>query len=625
MAMTSLKHRAVLWVGAALLACLGAAQAAIPYQDQAYTFRQPNGEVLQLTIEGNDYYAEQRTRDGSLVVYDAARRGLCYARVNAAGDELESTGVLATNRRMRALSTQVREPGLGAQARARKAVQRQAQLMGDTQRMGAMAAANAAPAAVTGALKGLTVLIQFPDVPASLSQAQIGAFLNDLDYTGFGNAQSVRGYFRSVSGGLLDYTNVTTAYYTARRPKAYYTDGSVSYPARAQELMQEALNWLKSTGFNFAGLSVDANGRILGLNFLYAGNTDSAWSTGLWPHMGGMQQSFCANGVCAGKYQITNIGTQLAIGTFVHESGHLLFGWPDLYDYDGTSQGSVAAFDLMGFGAVGAQSSLRPTPPNGYFRSRVGWDTVVELNPAINRSAPSGRLSHTSGSHTLYRWSNPANPGEAFYIEAIHKSEQSLHQPDEGLAVFHVDPGGSSSNEWRPLVQMEHADGRRDPENNRNQGDGSDLYDGGSFTAFNDTAPNALTSRGTNAQWWNATHSGFSLRNISAPAKTIAFDVGGPAGADVTQGSLGDRQTLELPWFWVDGGPLTLKLSGPAAPVDFNMKLEVWTTSGTWKLVASSTGPTAQENISLNAAAGYYRVTVYSYSGAGAYTLTVTK
>lgn len=89
-------------------------------------------------------------------------------------------------------------------------------------------------------------------------------------------------------------------------------------------------------------------------------------------------------------------------------------------------------------------------PPNGVFRQLAGWDAAVELNPAINRSAPAGRLSHTSGSHSLYRWSDPANLSEAFYVEEIHKSDQNLHQPDEGLGILHVDPSGNNSNEWKP-------------------------------------------------------------------------------------------------------------------------------------------------------------------------------
>ena len=619
--------RLPVWTGVMVLAAAGLAQAGIPYRDHTYSFQQPNGEVLKVTIEGNDYYAEQRTADGSLVVYDAARKGLCYARLNATGDDLVSTGVLATNARVRAnVAGQPREPGLDAATRARKALERRQQLLGEVRADGRVAPrAAVAPLAATGAIKGLTVLIQFPDVAGTIGKAEVESFLNAVPYSGFGNAQSVRGYFQSVSGGKLDYTNTATTYYTAKYPKSYYTDGSIAYPQRAQELMMEALNWLKSTGYNFSGLSTDSNGRILGLNFFYAGETNSAWSTGLWPHMGGFNTSFCSSGVCAGKYQISNMSSALSIGTFVHETGHLVMGWPDLYDYDGSSQGSMGGFDVMGVGSVGAQSKLRPVPPNGYFRLLAGWDSAIELNPAINASAPKGRLSASNGAHTLYRWSNPANPKEAFYVEAIQKAGQNTWQPDEGLMVFHVDPAGNNSDEWHPYIQLEHADARRDPEYNRNSGDSTDLYDGVTYKAFDDVTPNSSTSRGTNAKWWNATNSGFKLANIGTPGATIGFDVGAsvPPG-ETTTGTLSDRQTKVLPWFQYAGGTITITLSGPGAPVDFDMKLDKWNGSA-WVNVASSTGPTTSEKIVYNAGSGYYQITVYSYSGAGTYTLTVAK
>lgn len=616
---------------AGLLLCgAWSAQAGVAYKGEAYNFRQPNGEVLKVTVDGNDYYAEQRTADGSLVVYDAARKGLCYARVNAAGDDLESTGVLATNARVRPLAMSRPETGLDRAARLRKALQNREQLLGSSTaqhgfgNLSPMTRMSAMAAPVVGSVRGLTVQIQFPDVPATMSYAQIDNFLNALSYNEFGNAQSIRGYYRAVSGGKLDYTNSVSAVYTARHPKSYYTDGSVGFPGRAQELIQEALGWLKSSGYNFSALTTDSNGRILGLNFLYAGEPDSAWSTGLWPHMGGLQQSFCSNGVCAAKYQITNMGQQLAIGTFAHETGHLLFGWPDLYDYDGSSNGSMGAFDIMGVGSVGPQNRYRPVPPNGFFRVQAGWDTVTELNPTLNASAPKGHLTAASGSHAVYRWTNPANPGEAFYFEAIYKADQNTYQPDQGLMVMHIDPAGDNSNEWHPYVQLEPADGQRDMEYRRNNGDTSDLYKGSAYPTFNDITPNASTSRGTNAKWWNNSNSGLAITNISAAAQTMGFDVGAASNGQVTQGYLSDRQTLAQPWFYYSGGTIGVTLSGPGAPVDFDLMLERWNGSA-WTRVASSTGPTTSESIRYSAGAGYYRATPYSYSGAGNFTLTLTK
>jgi M6 family metalloprotease-like protein len=629
--MTSLKTNVATWIAALiLLSASSVTLAGVPYRGETYNYRQPNGEVLKITLDGNSYYAEQRTSDGSLVVYDPALHGLAYARVNAAGTDLESTGVLATNTQMRAKGMGAQH-GLSAEARRSKALQHRQRLLksgvapasGDATGGGSGGPTNnsTTPTPVTGRVVGLTVIIQFPDQAGTMTQQQIVSFLNDMPYSSFGNAQSIRGYYSSVSGGKLDYVNTTSAYYTAKHNKSYYTDGTVTFPSRAQELMLEALNWMKASNFDFTTLTTDANKRILGMNFLYAGETDSAWSTGLWPHMGTFDQPFCSGSICTYKYQISNMGTSLSIGTFVHESGHLLFSWPDLYDYDGSSDGSVAAFDIMGYGGAGTQNKYRPTPPNGFFRYRAGWDTLTELNPAVSTYAPKGPLSNTSESHTLYRYSNPANPGEAFYLETIYKAGQDTYQPAQGLAVYHVDPAGDNSDEWHPFVQMEHADGARDPEYKRNTGDATDLYDGVTYRSFNDTTPNNWTSRGTNSKWWNATSSGLNVHDISPAAPTVSFNVG--TGSTST-GYLYDQQSSPQPWFYYSGGSLAATMTGPASPVDFDLQLEWWN-GNSWQVVASSTGPTTSEALRYNAGAGYYRVTPLSYSGAGYYTLTVYK
>ncbi len=613
-----------------LAAAFSSVFAGVPYQNVPIQVSQPNGERLQLTVDGNSYYAEQRTKDGALVVYDATKKGYCYAEVSAKGDSLVSTGVLASNQGQRLIAGKGVQAGLSTAAKAAIAEANHARLMGPQHNSLAKGADAASLAPVTGAVKGLTVMVQFPDQAGTMTQTQVDAFLNSTNYTGFGNAQSVRGYYSSASGGKLDYTNTIPAYFTARNKKSYYTDPNQPFGNRAQELIGEALAWLKGKGFDFSTLSTDSNKRIRGLNFFYAGETDGGWSQGLWPHQGYLNTPFCNNGVCTNGYQISNMSTSLAIGTFVHESGHLLFNWPDLYDYDGSSLGSAANFCIMGYGSVGSASKLRPTLPNAFFRYNAGWDTVTELNPALNASAPKGPITIAANGHAVYRWTNQANTNEAFYLEGITKTGQNTHQPDDGLAVWHIDPAGSNSNEWHPYVQLEHADGRRDPENKVNYGDSTDLYDGVSYKTFNDSTPNNLTSHGTNAKWWNNTNSGFSVSNIGVPAANISVTIGSatPPKVDTYTGSLvsGGQAVQPSAGFQYAGGTLTVKLVGPTTSgVDFDMRLEKQGSTGTWAKVAESNGPTSAENISYAAGAGLYRVVLVSYAGAGAYTLTVTR
>lgn len=621
------------------------AQAAVPYVNQPFAFRQPGGTTLTIYLSGNSYFAEQRLADGRLVIYDNQLKGYAYGRVSADGTRIESTGQLAlppakakAEQQQSAAETPA-EPGLTPTAKAALVRQAQQQLFGqqpdeaalhlhdEPADDAAMLATDISNSALPATVKGLTVIIQFPDQAGTISKTQVESFLNELNYSGFGNAQSVRGYFRTVSAGKLDYQNSVTRYYTAKKHKAYYTDNSLSASVRSMELITEALNWLEKTeGFDFSTLTTNSSKQILGLNFFYAGEADSAWSKGLWPHMGGLSPKFCADGVCTSRYQITNMGTNMAIGTFVHESGHLLFGWPDLYDYDGSSEGSVAAFCLMGYGAIGAQNKFKPTPPVGVLRHLAGWDSVIELNPKLNSQAPAGLLSHTSESHQLYRWSNPANSKEAFYLEAIHQSGQQQYQPDQGLAVWHVDPSGDNSNEWKPYIQMEHADGKRDPENKRNRSDATDLYDGIASAEFNRNFPNALTSKGTNSLWWDGSDSGFALAQISTPAPTISFQLVAASSGETYSGTLASGAQAVVPnnsYFQYGGGTIRLTLTGPAT-ANFDLYLQRWNGSA-WVNVAQSTSTTAKESLSYAANSGYYRAVVKAVSGSGSYTLKLEK
>lgn len=627
---------------------LNTAAAAIPYINQPFVFKQPDGKALTIYLSGNSYFAEQRLADGRLVVYDTQLKGYAYARVSADGKTIESTGKLAlpvdlakTNQAQSTTeySSAQAQPGLSPTAKAALVKQAQQQLFGQKQPGNAehvhdepaddaqMLATEISAGVLPASVKGLTVIIQFPDQAGTISKTQVESFLNDLNYSGFGNAQSVRGYFRTVSAGKLDYQNSVTRYYTAKKNKAYYTDNSLSASVRSMELISEALNWLEYTeGFDFSTLTTNSSKQILGLNFFYAGEADSAWSKGLWPHMGGLSPKFCADGVCTSRYQITNMGNNMAIGTFVHESGHLLFGWPDLYDYDGSSEGSVAAFCLMGYGAIGTQNKFKPTPPVGVLRHLARWDSVIELNPKLNSQAPAGLLSHTSESHQLYRWSNPANTAEAFYLEAIYQSGQQQYQPDQGLAVWHVDPAGDNSNEWKPYIQMEHADGNRDPENKRNRSDATDLYDGNSTAEFTRNFPNALTSKGTNSLWWNGSDSGFALTQISSPAPTISFQLVAAASGETYSGTLARGAQAIVPnnsYFQYGGGSIRLTLTGPVS-ANFDLYLQRWNGSG-WATVAQSTSGTAKESLSYAANSGYYRMLVKAVSGSGSYTLKLEK
>jgi immune inhibitor A len=77
------------------------------------------------------------------------------------------------------------------------------------------------------------------------------------------------------------------------------------------------------------------------------------------------------------------------IGVCAHEIGHLIFGWPDLYDIDGPNDpenigvrsSGVGSWCLMGSGSWGAIAGNDPgtTPchPSAWCKANQGWITVI--------------------------------------------------------------------------------------------------------------------------------------------------------------------------------------------------------------------------------------------------------
>lgn len=624
-----------LLLGVGVLAWSTGALAGKPYIEHEYEYVQPNGDVVTIYLNGHDYFGEQHSRTGELVIYDESLGGLAYATVNEDRTELISTGELVsssdfnpqTNRYIRrgGLSSGEKEEGSEENKEDKVGEEtEQQQLIIKTREQELKERATYA----AGNVQGLTILIQFPDESGTLTQSQVDEFLNGQTYTEFGNRSSVKAYFEEASNGTLNYTNTVTRYYTAKNNKSYYTDDDHSSTVRSRELITEALNWLENTeGFDFSTLSTDANNQIMGLNVFYSGDTDSTWSRGLWPHMGKLIPGFCADGVCTDRYQIQNMSNELELGPIVHETAHLLFRWPDLYDYDESSFGSVADFGLMGLGAAKTDTKHNPVAPNGYFRYLAGWVDATELNPDVNPDAIQGQLSHTSGANNIFRWSNPNRPGEAFYVENIHQSELNKFQPDSGLAVWHVDPDGENNNEALPFVQMEHADGNRDPENAANQGDSTDLFEGGSFD-YN--AP-ATGSGQTNSMWSDGSESGLYIHGISLASPTMSFTVGQeeagntqPTASHHFSNFLYHNELRVEPhggWFYTEGGTFTFTLEGPSN-ADFDLYLQEWNGSQ-WVYVAASQSLSSSESIQYATQHGYYRVIVHSYYGSGYYDLKV--
>ena len=76
-------------------------------------------------------------------------------------------------------------------------------------------------------------------------------------------------------------------------------------------------------------------------------------------------------------------------------------------------------------------------------------------------------------------------------------------------------------------------------------------------------------------------------------------------------------------YFWAAAGTHRGCISGPAN-ADFDLALYRWNGSE-WSRVAVSQGMTSTETVTFNGSPGYYYWSVYSYSGAGSYSLRIQR
>ncbi|MCP5488507.1 MAG: M6 family metalloprotease domain-containing protein [Verrucomicrobia bacterium] len=533
---------------------------AAPYgiEGEATSFRQPDGSDIKLRVFGDEFYAVTETDDGYVVVFDSGARAYFYGELIASGEEIVSSGVMVRggqDAQKLGFTKHIRITPGSRQGKAAKRFEAYDRVVRQTEaweqkkadtrdfrRLQALLASSPAasslsgdgpityaPPETTGNKVGITILVDFPDVAASIPVPEIDDFFNQPGYAGYGNKGSVFNYFYTQSVRKLRYNNVITYYVRMQQPKSYYNDTSLDSGVCGRRLLEDALALLTAAGFDFSACTVNGSSNIEACNLLFAGADSGVWAKGLWPHRWSLASAYNVGG---GKrvydYQMTDIGSSLTIGTVCHENGHMLCKYPDFYDYDGDSSG-CGKYTLMASGNHYYQTS--PISVGAYLRYHSGWVEAVTLNPSVTE-----RCSVRVDEGRIYLFDNPdaAWPGEYFLIENRAKVgwEATSGLPDQGLLIMHCDENGDrDAQEMTEALHyecsIEQADNAFDLENDRDSGDAYDLFHSGGVgpnMAFTDnTSPNAHWWKGATTSTTSGNHSGLLLQSISASGRTMTF------------------------------------------------------------------------------------------------------
>jgi M6 family metalloprotease-like protein len=483
------------------------------------TFPQKNGRDVQLRIYGDEFYARYETMDGYTVLYDTDKQQYCFAAL--AKGHLISSGAPIYKPVPRGLVRHLQE---AKQVRNQKFDARY-QLMRPKKSPppGVSATLGRNNGLLPGTqlsrepkVKGLTILINFQDVTTDITRADVDNLLNGDNYTAHGNACSVKEYYRRLSSNRLEYTNTVVGPVTLEKNRTHY----INTPC-----MQEALDLAVSQfGVDLRDFDCKNRGVVDAINFLYAGET--LYEEWLWPHNYSMAYSH--NGMRTDLYTIQSLGRKpvdMKIGTFCHEAGHLICRFPDLYDYgsrDGDSDPSAGMgyFCLMAGGSHLSKGRF-PAPISGYLRNLAGWaDNEIILNN------PGRFQAKHADYNTVHKYLVDNKPNEYFIIENRTRMGLDTHCKSSGLSIYHCDTLGS--NEWQGGTADKHyqcaliqADGARNLENNRNQGDENDLFkQKEGLVLSRDTIPSSRA--------WGGMESGLKVYNISEPGEVIFFETGSP-------------------------------------------------------------------------------------------------
>ncbi|AZQ64146.1 M6 family metalloprotease domain-containing protein [Flammeovirga pectinis] len=487
---------------------------AAPRNGEVQEFEQPDGSVVQIKLFGDDFYLRAESLDGYTLIRDEETEWICYAQLSASRNELVSTGIHYTGESYGVSMSSFR---VSFQLEKHIDLDRSTIEIQRTQNQDALkendhlgvqdihkSAANgneqhATPTNhVIGNYKGICILVDFSDAPAVWDKSTIEQMMNGDNFKVNGNYSSVKKYFENVSGGLVEYENVVFGYF--RAPKSFATYDNMGYASGAREILEFVLEEVEEQGFDYSSLSIQ-NGKIQAINLMYTGRP-RAWAKGMWHHKG-TYTGFSADGVSSKDYNTSPVNTDLSIGTIIHENGHMLCKWPDLYKYSSsTGTSGIGNFCIMsGYG-----STKNPIPPNPYFRWLAGWTTVTNI------SNFNGTISESANDNTIYKYDHPTKSTEFFMIEAVQKTGHSAYLPDEGLTIWHIDRTGNNQT-WDHEVWLEHAN------NTRNTHSGACWHDGGN-EKFNDTTS-------PNSNWLDGSSSELEISEVSAVANTMTFNAVG--------------------------------------------------------------------------------------------------
>lgn len=366
-------------------------------------------------------------------------------------------------------------------------------------------------APLKGSVRVAVVLVDFPDK----KMVQTKKHYEDLFFST--KAGSVREYFKEVSSNAITIEGQVVGPFTLPRKLSAYANGNSGTGSAMPNARTMALDAAKAATphIDFKKYDNDGDGYVDAFVVIHAGRggEETAGKGDIWSHKWVLPGVYSTDNT--NLYAYLTVPEDCRLGVCAHELGHLLFGFPDLYDTDYTSEG-VGDWCLMGGGSWNDKGNT-PAHPCAWCKMQQGWAMVI--NQVKNEDKV--KIEPIQKSKTVYRLWKEGLPGNEYFL--LENREQKAFDkfiPGNGLLVWHIDDSmDGNSNEFHYRVALVQADGTNDLENGTNRGDAGDAFPGAAKKkSFNkNTAPGSRSYGGLDT--------GVQVNNIKQTGATIHADL----------------------------------------------------------------------------------------------------
>lgn len=505
---------------------------AVPAKRTIYNYTQPDGTIVLVMNQGDEFFHFTSTEDG-IILFPDNNGFLRYAILNNS-EELAPGKYIAKNLSQRSNEEKEYIASLNPTGinNAIKQKRRNSPLKVNRQKALSKASSVQNPEIVKGKIKGLIILVNFSDVQFSNTREEVDKLMNEEGYVNNNATGSARDYFIAQSSGAYTPEFNVVGPVTMEMPMKYYgqNKGYGGYDLNPEEMVFTAVEKAYNEGLiqNLDDYDKDGDGVLDMVYIIYAGYGEAdkpSMPNTIWPHMSNLRyygskylykkvgDKYVDLYACSSERR--GDGTFSGIGTFCHEYGHCL-GLPDMYDVDYSGGYGMSGYSIMGSGSYLNNGN---TPPNynSYERYSLGWLEFEVLDSPQRVSS----LIEIGSSNKAYKLTTN-NSNEYFTLENRQIKGWDKYLYGNGMMILHIDfdqtvwdNNGVNDDPNHQRVRLMAADNSWGTQYIDLM---KDLYPGlRNNTSFTDNSkPNSLT--------WDKQPLNKPITNIQMQGEVISFD-----------------------------------------------------------------------------------------------------